>query len=144
MSTLKKPLAGLVLVGAVVAGLMYYPSPGTATNVATTEKCVTRMQAVYAELETLDPVGNKIALERLRRLIGSEFGGYVSEMKNAGGDEATVRCVNALEEFLKFAKQDYSSRREFDTQIRSLKQAVSSLNQSNAAGSQSAPNAASK
>lgn len=141
-STLKKPLAGLVLIGAVVAGWMYFPMPGTTANVVTTEKCITRMQAVYAELETLDPVGNKTGLERLRRLINSEFGGYVAEMKNAGGDDAKTRCATALDEFLKFAKLESGSKREFDTQLRALKQAISPFGQSSSAGNPNAPGAA--
>lgn len=145
LSALKKPLAGLLLVGAIAAGVMYFPKPGPAVDEVTTEKCIARMRAVYAELESLDPVGNKAGLERIRRWIGSDFADYVTELKGAGGgDDTKDRCVKALQEFVKFAGQEFTSKREFDAQVRSLKQALSSFSQPNSAATQNAPGAAPK
>lgn len=124
-----KTVAGIALLGITVWALMTFRIPGFPVSSAVRSQYVSRMKEVYTELAALDPKASDAGLERYRKIIASEFGGYLTELRKADSDDdASVRCAVALDEFLKFSEEEFRDKSDLEKHLGPLKRSLDRLN----------------
>ncbi len=126
---LTKVVAAIAVIGIAVWAFMTFQIPGFPVSSAVRSQYVSRMKEVYTELAALDPKASDAGLERYRKIIASEFGGYLTELRKADSDDDdSVRCAVALDEFLKFSEEEFRDKADFEKRLGPLKRSLDRLN----------------
>lgn len=124
-----KAVAAIAIIGVAVWALLTFRIPGLPVSSAARAQYVSRMKEVYTELAALDPKASDAGLERYRKIIASEFGGYLTELRKADSDDdASVRCAVALDEFLKFSEAEFRDKSDLEKRLGPLKRSLDRLN----------------
>ena len=117
------------MTGVAAWAVMTFRIPGFPVSSAVRSQYVNRMKEVYTELAALDPKASDAGLERYRKIIASEFGGYLTELRKADSDDdASVRCAVALDEFLKFSEEEFRDKSDLEKHLGPLKRSLDRLN----------------